>query len=279
MSVKTIFKTLIGTIFIIVMMSVIIEFFNINIYGMMIPQYMQLAADQSCTLFTQETFRTGVNGGAISENEIFAADGTTYSGGVGGNFHQFYGNLTSSKDIWESLYKNNSNFKQNFTKTYIPGTVYTECNNLLATYYNSSSTIGSRIPELESLAIMAANNGNVQTVIPPANLWDLSENSMTYIDYVNKTRANTYIQNMYTPVNLGIPYMDQDVVTKMFKWNLTQLLSNCDSDRIQKNDKGQYYVNFNGFAVLTQQARITKLTYHVIDLNTQDTINDYPVGD
>ena len=64
MEVKGIFKTLIGTMVIIVMTSVIIEMFNLNTSSYMVNQYVRLAAEQTCSLFTQETYKSpdGISG-------------------------------------------------------------------------------------------------------------------------------------------------------------------------------------------------------------------------
>lgn len=57
LSVKGIFKTLIGTIVIMIVTTLIIEIFNINTTGMQIRQLTKMAARQSCVLFSQETYK------------------------------------------------------------------------------------------------------------------------------------------------------------------------------------------------------------------------------
>ena len=55
MSVKGIFKILIGTIAIIIITSFIVEYFNVTITSIELSQMARIAATQSCELFAQET--------------------------------------------------------------------------------------------------------------------------------------------------------------------------------------------------------------------------------
>ena len=74
----------------------------------------------------------------------------------------------------------------------------------------------------------------------------------------------------YTPTNVGVPYFDEGTTNNMFRWALAKILSNCDDDLIQKDESGEYYVNYNGFAVYFMRAKIDQYNYYKKDLNNSD---------
>lgn len=292
MSVKSIFKTLIGTIFIIVMTSVVLEMYNVSTTSAMINQYLKLSAEQSCVLFTQETYRTSgttATAGAINQGTVLAFDGTDYSyttsqinyGATDGvtatsgseqavapyNMNQFYNQFTK-EEIWKALYDGNTSFQNEMKKVIVE--------TKSATGISDDTEFAKVFPEVDALRIMSETSAGtaVSVVRPTGNLWDLDESSPELIRYNNQSRANTFKNNMYTPVNVGIPYIDKDVVNRMFQWQLTQLFSNSNSNSIQcdEGDEGghgclDYYVNFRGFKIYTKAAQITNFTYHVCDLS------------
>lgn len=292
MSVKTIFKTLIGTIVVIVISSMIIELFNINVTSAMLNQETRLAVKQSCVLFTQETYRNaGTNdvytsAGSVNQSPIYTDTHEEYShyftnGGTEIYMNKFY--VGSSEDaIWKSLYVDNNEFKYELSK------MIQAVEPIINVYSGgSNNTVASRVPELESLRIMSEADRpdridtEAKNYIPSGNWWDINEGDADYpklIDYNNHSRAYTYMANRYTPINVGIPYMDKTVTSKMLQWHLTQLLTNNNPGSIQKSENAtssgtgiyDYYVNFRGFAVYTRGAQITGYKYHICDLDTAD---------
>lgn len=250
MSVKTIFKTLIGTIFLMISISAIIELFNVHISGMQIRQMTKMAANQACTLFTQETYKTDGSKGATKLSDVKDNMGNTYVTG------KFYGNNTDAYDIWHYIY-DNDNFK-----TFLNSTGAYNDNKPPA----GKSSMKDAFPELEILLKAVESKGKVNIGAPPS--WDASEEEL--LKYTNLSRQLTYYETMFTPVNIGIPYMDDEVVNKMFQWNLAQLLSNCDPDLIQTDVYGDKYVNYKGFRCYVQKAEIVDYRYEVFDLNNND---------
>lgn len=309
--VATIFKVLIGTIVTIVVASVLIEMFNINTSGLMINQYAKLAAKQSAQLFTQETYRNQAEhgtAGAINNSTILAADGSVYSsytdGGTTVQFNNFY-NGSTEEEIWKSMYDSSapgadSYFNEALTAmrnalntgaSTSPG--YIEAEAQLGNFIGSpgaASRVARAFPEFDSLYIMASNNA-YSVNLTEAELWALKETNSKKVQYNNNKRAESYRDEMFTPINLGIPYMDKNVTSRMLKWHLTQLLSNCNSGAIVKNTEGYagytatndgdpdpyaYYVNFKGFAVFTRAAEITGYKFYALDLNSvaaKNTLN------
>ena len=300
MGVKGIFKTLIGTVVIIVMTSVIIELFNINTSSYMINQYVRLSAEQTCALFTQETYKstTGTSG-SINGTNIYAADGTEYNkytaSGASNDFSTFYASATNASSdpnlIWDSLYTNNSYFQNELIKLRAAVVSDTSVKNF------GDSAIATMYPELESLKYVAegkaASRPTGVTELTLEQFWTLDEYHSSVVTYNNWLRGHTYYEKNYTPVNIGIPYLDSTVVNKMFKWQSTKLLSNCNSALVQQNENrastnGVYdkYVNFKGFAVYTRGAKLGTysestgawsdgFTYHACDLNTVQGRTDF----
>lgn len=252
MSVKTIFKTLIGTIMLLVMSSVIIELFNVNITGMQIRQMTNMSAKQACTLFTQETYKTNGSEGATKMANVLANDGSIY---ISGNY---YSGKTNMYDIWESIYTTSafSDF----------------CNGRSTSGHKVSrlpsgySTLYKAYPDLEILQIAVNSGGNV--AIPATPSWNASETSTAVKNYNKANKAQAYYDSMFTTANLGIPYLDDEIVNKMFRWNLAQILSNCDSDSIQKDANGNYFINYKGFRCYAQAAEIYEYDYRTYNLKS-----------
>lgn len=72
MTVKTIFKTLIGTIVAIVVGFIIIEVFNLSITQFMLRQTQRLAVNQAAQLFSQETYKSETKDNKKAKQTVFA---------------------------------------------------------------------------------------------------------------------------------------------------------------------------------------------------------------
>lgn len=232
MSVKSIFKILLGTIVIMISTSLFMELFNVSISGMQVKQMTRMAAKQACVLFTQETYKTDGKNGASKVTDIYADDGTFYLTG------NFYG-TTDAQTIWNNIYTN---------REFLDFCVTPEM---------------QQYKSVQLLRKAALSDGYVDI---PEVTWDSS--SAELAANVDATTAQMYYDNMYTTVNLGIPYMDKTVTNKMFQWNLAQLLSNCDNDLIQIDDSGKHFINYKGFRCYADEAKITNYDYKVYDLST-----------
>ena len=87
---------------------------------------------------------------------------------------------------------------------------------------------------------------------------------------VKASTAQMYKNNYYTTANIGIPYMDEDIVNRMYQWNLAQLLSNCNKDSIQLDDNGRMCINFRGFKIYADEhsnSKISNYDYKVYDVS------------
>lgn len=247
MSVQFIFKTLIGTMAFIVISALLIEIFNLQIVSLRLASLSRLAASQSAELFAQESYKD--EGGKRSSNlyTIKNCDGGVY---IDGNI---YGS-GSATQIWSNLY-NKENYKR------------------------FSADLGHNWYSLGIFDLALETNGNASASLPD---WG-NINSEDMDNYNKAMMANTYYENLYTPLNIGIPYLGEyhnsgdpagnsnSVLDKAFKWNLTQLLSNCNEANIVSDDaSGGYYVQYSGFRCYTSQAKIKKVTYEVIDVKTSE---------
>lgn len=80
---------------------------------------------------------------------------------------------------------------------------------------------------------------------------------------------------MMTPLNMGVPYLERDVVDKIFKWNLASILNNGQLDgtsmlNVHTDEVGRVYVLYKGFRVFVSEAEITDITYNILDLRNAD---------
>lgn len=232
MEVKTIFKTLIGTVVVIVVMSVISEYFNVSTTGLQIGQITKIACKQACELFSQETYKEydseSGNGGSIAMNDVYDCNGNEYISG------DFYGS-TDPSQIYKNLYTSDD-FKA---------------------WLKTDAVVDGDWTNLK-LIDLALNH---------ADSLDLNSESTEYNDSM---LAIAYKDVMMTPDNMGIPYLDKTTVNRMFQWNLAEILSNCSPSLIKVDENNEQYILYKGFRVYASEAKITNLEYKTYDLSTED---------
>lgn len=258
LTVKGIFKALIGTIVLIVVASMVTEMFNVSLQGIQLQQTARLALKQSATLFAQETYKERLDGigvgGSVDMQDVLAADGTIYATGT------FYGS-GEVEDIYNKLYSkelspNDGAFAKWVDDVGVQGNW--KSINLLNQYLNGSFPI-TTMPDFERYR-------NAYSNIDAA--YEAYEKDMDkYSDYII---AKSYVDSYMTPLNFGIPYMDRDVLETMFRWNVTQLFSNCNSEMIVPDERGVYAVRNNGFMLYTNQAKVTNIDYRIFDTEQED---------
>ena len=110
-----------------------------------------------------------------------------------------------------------------------------------------------------------ALNGSTYAPVPD---WNASESVIK--NYTDAMAAKAFKENNYTPLNIGIPYLDTETVQKIFRWNLTQILSNCNNENIVKDTSGTPYITYSGFRCYANQAQITNIQYEVFDVTTPE---------
>ena len=249
--VKTIFKVLAITMLVPPISFVLIEFFNVTLTSAELSRMTRMSAEKSCELFTQETYKTEGGNGAANLRDLYDDEGNFY----------LTGNLYGSQDaveIWYNIYDSDE-FK-------------TWCENAKNnSTWRVGNTYGGEQYPWESLeALVQSVDGSYGSVLNGGMPdWNASQDEMDR--YSLAMQAMTYRENMYSTANLGIPYLDKAITNKIFRWNLTEMLSNCDPSLIQTDEDGEMFVNYKGFACYTQQAQITNYTYKIYDLDDSST--------
>lgn len=306
MSVKTIFKTLIGTIVSIVIISMCIEMFNVNVSGLQIKTVCNMAAKQSAELFTQETYKGEGDVYSYTEakssnmKDIKAADGTTY---ISGNF---YGSSRTVSAIWNNLYGvSNNTFKNVCTMslgTSVSQTIrvgnsaaknvfykYEYCSPQVK-YTDIEYSSGSKhrlvhqtypwspYKDTNKPISVYKELGQLYAGIHESSVNSAASATITFEQYRDNadivkqksyaTNAKRMKSKYYTPVNVGFPYFDAEVTNKIFQWDLAMILSNGLSDSIVQDENGNYYINYKGFRCYVQDAYITNFNYYIVDAKT-----------
>jgi hypothetical protein len=77
--------------------------------------------------------------------------------------------------------------------------------------------------------------------------------------------ARSYVDDKMTPANLGITYLNKDVVGKSAKWNITKILSLGKVESIIDENPFNPYVLFHGFRVYVNSLSIDNIQYEVVD--------------
>ena len=106
--------------------------------------------------------------------------------------------------IWKDIY-GSSNFK-NFCAS---SGMY--ASNRVPSGYSS---LKDAYPDLAIMELAVEHNGNVP--IPDVPDWSLDDDHPDVIAYSNAQKAVAYYDSAFTTVNLGIPYMDDEIVNKMY---------------------------------------------------------------
>lgn len=268
--VSAIFKTLIGTAVLIVVISLFTEIVNISLSGIQLQQTVKLSCEKALTLFAQESYkeRTDTNnasgnalGGSVNMPNIQTKDGTDYVDGT------FYSG-SDVQSIYNSLYAKSSN--PSFSNWVDSSEIKDNWQSitLLNQYLNGSFSITS-MPSFETYM---SGTSDIDAA------YESYERDMDiYTDYlIGKSYVDTYM----TPLNFGVPYIDEPTVNKMFRWNLTQMLSNCNSDAIVNDpddplNPDRYFVEIDGFRVYADMAQITDVEYRVFDLTSTSDAKEF----
>ena len=261
--VRNIFLTLIGTVVLIAVISIFVEFINISLNGVMLQQRTKLSCEKALTLFCQESYKQRTSssgssyGGSVQIDAVRASDGNVYIPG------DFYGS-SDVATIYNKLYAQGTDFgtwvdggtianKFDASNVVNGSDLYWTNVNLLAKYFADPSE--KTMPKIENY-------------YSPGGDWDTAFEAYTadmdiYTDWVvGKNFADTYT----TPINFGVPYIDIETATHMFQWNLAQNLSGCRPEAIRRDEMGRLCVEIDGFRVYADMATLD-IEYRVYDMN------------
>jgi hypothetical protein len=82
----------------------------------------------------------------------------------------------------------------------------------------------------------------------------------------NYMLADSYREEMMTPLNLGITYLDKETVQRITQWNLAAIFSNGQQANVVDNDGPRIYVKYKGFKIYVNDAKITNIQYKVLNV-------------
>lgn len=226
MSVGRIFGYILATIAFLVFAPLVIEYLNLTASSVFMTGILRQSVQNACNYFAQETYKrpTGINTG--DAYPIKAADGTSVLSG------NFYGS-GNEQDIYNELYGSGSPFRYWFNGA-------TASSGSHAIIYESTE-----MNKWKNLNMVAAARGD-------------SLGTATNVSSIEKSIGKQYIDDMMTPLNLGIPYMDATVLEKIAKWNLVATLSEGKSQNIQTQNtyknRTENGIGTNGIAVKDDKA-------------------------
>lgn len=201
----------------------LIEVFNLSIYGIQVNKLSRTAAYQAAAMFTQETYNTEGRNFVGTLDDIIATtpDGSTYrycSANFFNSSNVNYLNVTdlNDPDVGDKIHKS---------------LFYDENSEFYKLAENSLTHKDSQFYPYTNFKLLGIGtlNGGSKISVPEL---DFGSDSVTVQKNQDFTQVNTYIENKYTPANLGIPFIDKNVATNMFQYSLTKLLSGCDPDNI-----------------------------------------------
>lgn len=248
MGVKSIFKILISVPCIIILALTITEYVNVSLQSQILKNKLKLGTDAAASLFEAENYKNYSSNSAQSPNksDIKAADGTKY---ISGEFYPSEAiNLSSkdalSKSIYNYMYDINPSHSFNESQDDFDGFV---------------STLGGNNVSLGHLReYVHSGLGGAEPTKPGAynSYADTNAYEAAWTTYNNLYMGYLIYKNRYTPLNMGICYFDKDVLLRMAKWEVTQMVSNCDSANIVTTDKGEHYVQNHGFGIYANKMRI-----------------------
>lgn len=247
MGVKSIFKILISVPMLIVAITVFTEYVNVSLQSQQLKNRLTMGAEAAANLFEAENYKNYSDNLSPNESDITDESGTKY---VTGEFYpeswiQGETNDAKTQSIYKNMYSNSDNFKN-------------WVNNIKG--YNSS--IGDYSRYLNEIG-----NG-LKPEMPNINNYETSEQlDAAWKNYNSLYNGYIYYSNNYTPLNLGCVYFDKDVLLRMTQWEMTRILSSCDSSNIKreivKNTDGTFeeksYVYFQGFGAYVTDMKITEL--------------------
>lgn len=84
-----------------------------------------------------------------------------------------------------------------------------------------------------------------------------------------------YADNLMTPLNLGITYLDKDALTKITRWNIASLLSNGSKSAFKDIGGLRPYVVYKGFRIYLNEISITDITYKVFNITNATEAEEF----
>lgn len=235
--VKGVFKTLIWTIFGICIVALFIEYLNITASTTFLTGIMNRSVERAADYFAQETYKNrdyGLAGNMRSLNGI-DENGDPSIYTISGTFY-----TGSEEDVYNKLYGEDSSF---------------------ADWYNS-------------IYVSARNRGEVYWQNLEMLASGLGLGNTRNLTAAQKENGKTYAEEHMTPLNLGIPYLDDDTVEKIAAWNIANTLSEGKESLLhyETNSDGNLakYVLYKGFRIYPADIDVDVTNFEVYDVTERD---------
>lgn len=244
---KGVFITLIGVIIIPVLISLFIEWINVSLMSSNIVNLSKLSAEQAAELFTQESYKKSSQGGGMTfVPDVKDSLGNIY---ISGDFYQ----TTNPQEIYEKLYtRSGSQFRY---------------------WLDNESCLraGGMIKwsKLNELNDYMFHRGTMTTSV------NANSSESDWNKYSQYIEAKQMVDDMYTPLNIGILYLDEETVDRMFKWNIASMFSHCNENNIRRDESGKMYVYYSGYRIYAQDCKITDIEYNCYNLEDSSDLAEF----
>lgn len=270
--VKYIFRWLIGTIVVMAVVSILIEYFNVLITSVQINNLSKTACYQACTLATQETWKQSNTNGTYwgyrdamshgSANVTTGAQGGTlalpdivYGEREGLGAYSDGGSYNYSSSGWHSPeYISGQLLSDSMTGTSWAGMMsddfYAKLVNTpgIKDAYSEFAMFDSALNKYKNngykeLKVDADNTDFLTGVYTDASGNLVVDYSDFEEDYFNRHGAEM-VNNQYTPCNFGIPYIAQYYTSAIFRWETGMIFSSGNMNNVHSEFKNARGSNF-----------------------------------
>lgn len=303
MTVKGIFKVLLGSIVIPSCGFVLVETYNLMAVSNQIQNLEKVAARQACELATQESF---VRIKPVSNIEYRNADGyyaVIYNGATDfmcGPKGSLFKNGNSAE--WGHVQADGTPY--NYLTTWMMDTYVTP--------YNSGGIASAKTTlhgpavdtlsdggiyhfddlyysaELLKLGYSHKAAGDLDSYVASTKITDWSDPNIDakIQQNIDASRAYNYMEKWYTPANVSIPYLQTNLVNSLFHYNLIALFSENNVNNIRNyyytdtysdtaygtkqkvSDPIKTYVSYKGWQIYPYASMIYNTTYDTYDIRT-----------
>lgn len=263
-TVKSVIKILALTFTIPLVACLLIELFNTALTPVYMRGIINKAVEESCGYFAQETYRTDDDTAVFKDTYdiMFSARDSGGSGravAVSGDFFEH----STQDEIYKDIY-----FSPDF-RDFL--------------YGDSFELIGSGTSERTTKEGLWVNLDRLACGIANQTAWGIPQRNLG-TEY--KSTGRTYVDSNVTALNLGVTYLDKDIIERIAKWNMVANLYRGDNEMIHRHDgsitgateedRELYdYVMYDGYKIYYNTFEITDINYTVYDLATENGRDEF----
>ncbi len=235
MTVKTIFKVLIGSIVIPSCGFVLVESYNLMAVSNQIQNMEKVAAQEACEMVVQESYSR-----LVPPDSLTFENGTTYYNSRDNFMACMYKSVAPSQ--YGVLDGNKPPvYVQNWMEKYLMEPCNTTGFGSVVTRFHGDTDVSTNLSDLYySGQLLCSAYGHTlandwTTTLEAAKItnWN-SPNIDTLIQKnIDVSRAYNYSNLYYTPANIGIPYIHSGAASSIFQYNLGALFSEYNPERMR----------------------------------------------